>query len=291
MNDLPMNDDELDPLHELASAYLDGDISPVERARVEASPELVALVEAFQKVRSGLSDVPAASDGTREAALAAALGEFAGMQSQVGSAPVTQGFATSPVVSLAERRRWPVAVLSIAAAVLLVGVIGIAALSGRGSDSKSSSATDAASSQMMPADSAAAESEGADNKAPVSTIGSITGAGAQVSLLIETPEQLLALQAPSDVARNPLPATAPADTSAAGTADTAGSGGTPQLNDTTLAASNYSSSPAISCLTPQQIFLADIQYQGVFGIAARDTVTGVTQAIADDCTVLVSVGP
>jgi anti-sigma factor RsiW len=289
---MPMNDDDLDPLHELASAYLDGDISPTERARVEASPELVALVEAFRQVRSELSDVPVAAADTRDAALAAALGEFDGMQSQGGPAPTTQGFAVSPVVSLAERRRWPVAVLSVAAAVLLLGVVGIAVLNGRGSDDKSSSAaTDAASSQMMPADSLATESvgDGADSKAPVSTIGSITGAGAQVSMLIETPEQLLALQAPSDRTLNPLPAT---PLTIATEADTAApSGGAPEQSGTTLAASNFSSSPAISCLSPQQIFLADIQYQGVFGIAARDTVTGVTQAIADDCTVLVSVGP
>ena len=43
MTDHDLND-ELNPQHELASAYLDGVASPTERAQVEASPELQALV-------------------------------------------------------------------------------------------------------------------------------------------------------------------------------------------------------------------------------------------------------
>jgi hypothetical protein len=55
-------------------------------------------------------------------------------------------------------------------------------------------------------------------------------------------------------------------------------------------ASSYARS-ALTCLTAQQVFLADIVYQGAYAIAARDTVTGMTSAIADDCTVLVTVEP
>ncbi len=274
-----MNDGDLDPPHQLASAYLDDDITSAERVRVEASPELVSLVESFRQIRAGLCDVPAPSATTREAAFAAALLEFDGLSSPGDAASMGSDSAAPPVVSLAERRRWPIAVLSVAAAVLLVGVVGIAALSGR-DDDKRSSATDAASQQM-----ASSAGEAADIPAPMSTIGSITGAGAQVSMQIDTPEQLLALQAPSDVATDLSPeATAATEAAAADSTVT-------DQGDSKRAASNFSSSPAISCLAPQQIFLADIQYRGVFGIAARDTVTGVTQAIADDCTVLVSVGP
>ena len=272
-----MNDGDLDPPHQLASAYLDDDITSAERVRVEASPELVSLVESFRQIRAGLCDVPAPSATTREAAFAAALLEFDGLSSPGDAASMGSDSAAPPVVSLAERRRWPIAVLSVAAAVVLVGVVGIAALSGRGDDDKSSSATDAASQQM-----ASSAGEAADTPAPMSTIGSITGAGAQVSMQIDTPEQLLALQAPSDVALD-----RPPEATGAATADST----VADQGDSKRAASNFSSSPAISCLAPQQIFLADIQYRGVFGIAARDTGTGVTQAIAEDCTVLVAVGP
>lgn len=292
-----MNDDELDPLHELASAYLDGDLGSAARAQVEASPELVGLVESFQRIRAELADVPPPSSDVRDAVLAAALSEFDSLSLPGGSTPVDQQPVAAPVVSLAERRRWPKVVLSVAAAALLVGGVGIAALNNRGSDSKTSSAINTESQQMSPADSEAASSNVADGKAPASTIGSINGAGASVSLQINTPEELLALQAPADLAFDSIPApltsttTAPETTAPAQAVTAAPSGGAPDAAETRLAASNYSSSPAIACLTAQQIFLADIQYQGVFGIAARDTVTGVTQAIADDCTVLVSVGP
>ena len=269
-----MNDDDLDPLHQLASAYLDDDTTSAERVQVEASPELVSLVESFRQISARLCDVPAPSATTREAAFAAALLAFDGLSSPGDAAATRSDSVASPVVSLAERRRWPIAVLSVAAAVVLVGVVGIAALSGRGDD-KSSSATDAASQQME-----SSAGEAADT--PMSTIGSITGAGAQVSMQIETPEQLLALQAPSAVASDLPPAATVANAADSTVAD---------QGDSKRAASNLSSSPAIFCMAPQQIFLADIQYRGVFGIAARDTVTGVTQAIADDCTVLVSVGP
>ena len=275
-----MNDDDLDPLHQLASAYLDDDITSADRVRVEASPELVGLVESFRQIRAGLGDVPAPPATTREAAFAAALREFDGL-SLGAAASMGSDSADAPVVSLAERRRWPVAVLTVAAAVLLVGVVGIAALNGRGGgDDKSSSATDAFTQQMAPSDAEAAEA--ADSAAPMSTIGSITSGGAQVSMRIDTPEQLLALQAPSAVAPD-----LPPEATGAATADSTAA----DQGDSKRAASNLSSSPAISCLAPQQIFLSDIQYRGVFGIAARDTGTGVTQAIAEDCTVLASVGP
>ncbi len=273
-----MNDDDLDPLHQLASAYLDDEITLADRVRVEASPELVGLVESFRQIRAGLGDVPAPPATTREAAFAAALLEFDRM-SLGAAASMGSGSAAAPMVSLAERRRWPIAVLSVAAALLLAGVVGIVALDGRGDD-KSSSATDAFDQQMAPSDAEAAEA--ADSATPMSTIGSITGGGAQVSMVIDTPEQLLALQPPSNVAFDQSPQATAAATGDSTVADE---------GESKRAASTFSSSPAISCLAAQQMFLADIRYRGVLGIAARDTGTGVTQAIAEDCTVLVSVGP
>ncbi len=40
-----------------------------------------------------------------------------------------------------------------------------------------------------------------------------------------------------------------------------------------------------------QVFVADILYNGRTAIAARDTVTGVTQAIDEQCNVLAEAAP
>jgi hypothetical protein len=65
-----MNDD----LTLLASAYLDGDVTEQERARVEGDGELLAEVERLRTVRLLLGDVEPPAISVREAQLAAALG-------------------------------------------------------------------------------------------------------------------------------------------------------------------------------------------------------------------------
>ncbi len=66
-----MNDDDLTLL---ASAYLDGDVSADERARVDDDAELVTEVERLRSVRALLGDIEPPTISTREAQLAAALG-------------------------------------------------------------------------------------------------------------------------------------------------------------------------------------------------------------------------
>ena len=65
-----MNDD----LTLLASAYLDGDVTADERARVHDDPDLLAEVERLRSVRALLSDVEPQAISVREAQLATALG-------------------------------------------------------------------------------------------------------------------------------------------------------------------------------------------------------------------------
>ncbi|MEQ1698728.1 MAG: hypothetical protein ABMA25_01395, partial [Ilumatobacteraceae bacterium] len=48
--------------------------------------------------------------------------------------------------------------------------------------------------------------------------------------------------------------------------------------------------PAAACLTVDQVYLADVIFQGHIGVAARDMVTGVTNVYANDCSVIASVG-
>jgi hypothetical protein len=65
-----MNDDDSILL---ASAYLDGDVSADERARVEADAELLELVEQLRQVRAVIADAGTPAISVREAHLAAAL--------------------------------------------------------------------------------------------------------------------------------------------------------------------------------------------------------------------------
>ncbi|NMD25593.1 MAG: hypothetical protein GYA65_15580, partial [Actinobacteria bacterium] len=121
---------------------------------------------------------------------------------------------------------------------------------------------------------------------------SISGS-AQVGAIIDTPEQLLTLQAPpmGDAA----PAATEFDQPDSSSVNTLAAEQPTSLDSTVdTAAAKIDGAfarPALACLNEQQQFLADIQYQGIFAIAARDMVTGVTQAITDDCVVLASVGP
>lgn len=64
-----MNDD----LTSLASAYLDGDVTPDERARVDGDPEALEEVDRLRTVRFLLGDVEQPSISIREAHLASAL--------------------------------------------------------------------------------------------------------------------------------------------------------------------------------------------------------------------------
>lgn len=67
-----MNDD----LTLLASAYLDGDVTADERARVEGDPDVLTEVDRLRSVRALLSDVETPQISVREAHLAAALGAW-----------------------------------------------------------------------------------------------------------------------------------------------------------------------------------------------------------------------
>ena len=91
-----------EPLDELASAYLDGATTPVEAARVEADPELLARVEALRAVRVALTVAPLVDDERREQSIAAALAAY-DEQHQVPSSAAALGSLTP----LTSRRRGP----------------------------------------------------------------------------------------------------------------------------------------------------------------------------------------
>lgn len=281
MTDHDLND-ELNPQHELASAYLDGVASQAERALVEASPELLTLVASFTTVRAQVADVPPAADATREAAFVAAFAEFG----EPALVPTPVG---ADIIPLSAKRRWARPVLSVAAAVLLVGAVGVAAKGALSGDDSDSSSANMDSSAKVASPEAASESQmTTDTMAAMTpaTIGYI-GGSAEAALVIDTPEQLQAL-ALTAMANTAVTTAGLPSTTAEASEDTPNDDNGPP---STPAEFTSSMGDALGCLTPQQEFLADIQYQGIFAIAAHDTVTGMISAIADDCTVLAVVGP
>jgi hypothetical protein len=134
---------------ELASAYLDNEVTTEERARVEADPALVARVEELRSVHDALSDpVVPPTTTERDAAVTAALG------------------AANVIDISAARGRRRLRIASIAAAVLLV--LGAAGALIRAADN--------GSTQKLNAVAASIGSAG-DSKAAERATGAAAGAG------------------------------------------------------------------------------------------------------------------
>ena len=258
-----MNPDDITPEQALASAYLDGDVTSAERARVDSAPELLALVASMRHVATLVAAVPAPTSARRESGISAALAEFDGLAA--GSTA-----ENSKVVSLASRRRFSNTVLSAAAAVLLLGVVGISVLSNNSSNEKSDSAsleTDTKLAEPATAEDAAGSAQTADDGETMVTFAA--------PIDIENLAQLAALTIPEPPAADASPV-----------AETTAAGG--DLDAHRLESSNID---ALLCMSETQVFLADIYYQGTLAIAVRDTVTDVTEAIDSTCTVLARVAP
>ena len=172
-----MNDD----LTSLASAYLDGDVTPDERARADGDPEALAEVDRLRTVRFLLSDVEQPSISMREAHLASALEAWGRLpeaertsarRDRAGSgvdAAAVAGAAsvTAPPARRGDRRRttstrW----LSGAAAALVLVLAGGLTLQLRtGSDVDSSTGTDATTAESSTGDSPAADERLSDSQA------------------------------------------------------------------------------------------------------------------------------
>ncbi len=256
-NDATPND--ATPEQALASAYLDGDVTAVERARVDASVELLAMVASLRSASTLIAGVAPPTDTTREAGIAAALAAF----DELG----TNNRAVSLPVSL-DSRRWPTRVLTAAAAVILVGIVGISVLRNNSSDDGASLATDTKRAETGVAEDAAGNAEPNGDQVVLATSSSAL-------LEIDDPQDLLALTAPTPPS---------ADTSPV--ADTTAGVGESSPSPTRVESYNVD---AVACMTDTQEFLADISYRGMIAIAVRDTVTGVTEAIDSNCTVLARV--
>lgn len=144
-----------DELTLLASAYLDGDVTADERARVAADPALLEAVERLRYVRVLLANSEPSSISVRESLLANALDAW--------------DRVPAPPTSLAQRRRAHTnrRLLGVAAALVLVLAGGIVLQTlppGTNDDSASKSASDATNPPEV-----AALAESADAGADIAT--------------------------------------------------------------------------------------------------------------------------
>jgi negative regulator of sigma E activity len=146
-----MTDPTPHPDDELVSAYLDGEASAEEIARVDADPALRTRLAAFRQVRAAVGaavEAPAAAD--RERAVARAL--EAGVRRPVADLDDARARARAR-----RRTRW-VPVASVAAAVLLL-LAAVPLLSRLGDDSSDDLAATAAATTTAGASDASAEED------------------------------------------------------------------------------------------------------------------------------------
>ena len=143
---MTMNADDFS-LDELASAYLDNEVTPTERARAEFDPAVMARVAQFRSLDAQVSadfatDLPAVA-ATQDHMVARALGLFerrVDIDPEVDSPAVTQPPAVVVPLARHQRRTIPWTTLAVAAAVLGGLVIVGRSISLSGSDESSESA-------------------------------------------------------------------------------------------------------------------------------------------------------
>jgi hypothetical protein len=268
-----MNDDELPLNAELASAYLDDELDPAERASVETDPDVMSMVDSFSRVHALLSESDDVDAGTRSAAIAAALAEF---DARHVPSLVSPPIAAATVMSLQSRRMRAYRVVTRVAAVLVIGlVVAVAALNAsRGNDAKSSSASD----NTAAAAGAAADSAAELPQLKVAAADQTAGTAAAAATAIES-------------ASAPGPAINSREALSQYVAQLDGSSTPPAAvggpsNQAPTAGGGFS----LSCLTPDQTVLAPIVFEGRPAFAVRVQSSGALQAVdAADCRVLAHV--
>lgn len=137
-----MTDDSMTPEAELASAAFDGEVTPLERARLVASANGSQQLATFARLRTELVAVHVPPDA-RTTGVAAALAVFDELQESAADT----GAPPAQVISLDERRRRQYRWLTGAAAAVAVLVVGTAVLNSGGEDKKTSGSLDAATAQ------------------------------------------------------------------------------------------------------------------------------------------------
>ncbi len=285
-----MSDETFPSDHELASAavasaYVDGQATAQERARVDASPELLALVDTYRSMRTALQAVPAPQAAARDAALAAALSAFDVVS--VTSPQVTTTAPVAPqrpnVVSL-ERHRRASRVLAAAAAVAIVGVAGVALAGMFGGSDNDSASTGTVLSADGNTESLGSSKVGVAGFPDTDATGDVA-TDASVSDSID-PES-----SPNVTGSETKP------TETIGSIN-GGASPVPEFRDTAALqavpepTSRVAPSFEFDCpLDSTQEVLLEITWRGTPALVVRDTVTRLITVLDAQCTALVSVQP
>ena len=201
-----MNDEQ----YFLANAYLDGELTGVERRSAEADPDVMSEVEQLRLLQARVRSVEPPLAAAREAAIAAAMAGFR----PVAIAP--QRSSTTTVMQF-RRRRWSTRYLGLAAGFVTIGLLGavvVSSLSGGGDD-------DAASELAGDEPTAALAVEQSSDRILESSdaAGSADAAGIAEAELAPAAEQPVAEAAQ-----------APVDEAASDSADTVVAAGRPQID-------------------------------------------------------------
>ena len=254
-----MTDHSFTPDTELASAAFDGEITSAERAQVDGSIELRAVIDSYSAIREQLATVTVQTPA-REGALSAALAVFDELGATADNAGV--------VVPLHQRQqrfkrqqRW----LAGAAAAVIVGVVAVAGTTGHSSNNNISAASNAASAAQS-----SSKVQAADSSALPSAISSIDKAAVvtvwATAANLATDHDLVAYMTdPNNVAApsQPPPASASAGVTAGQTAPPTPAA-PPALGVADINA---------DCLRAVNAPYAAVIFKGAHGIAVRDDQT------------------
>lgn len=215
-NDLPPESwpDELD---ELVSAYLDGEATPDEVARVESDEGLRARVAVFTAVRDRVAAPAPAPQGALDGAIGAALAAFdAGGNGDADTRDPASGTAAVVVAHRASSRsrlyRFAPVLAAVAGLVVVVGLVSVISRANSGDDAATSSAELATAST---ADNALSDAAEASLGAPANQAEAGAGAGrfaepTDLGSFENADEVLEAVVATSEVDRPTTVAAAPA---------------------------------------------------------------------------------
>ena len=260
MTDTPHEHDpehDLDQDH-LASGYLDGTLSSEARARVTADPQLLARVEVFSAHRQELratSDHPDTT-GPRETAITAALTEYDRLRHATPPTPSTV---------LRWKPRTAQRVLTLAAVVVALGVVGVSVFGTTADDTSTAAISDVAERNSQSADAGVSSETFAEADSavvPTVTIGAID-APATAAVTISDAAGLLALADQYQNATN--------------------TNATTEATDDVIR--TQSTSP---CVLDGDTFLSDVIYQGSLGVALL-TADGHARIVDEECAVLLDI--
>ncbi len=169
---------ENDSFDELASAYLDGELSAPERAQVEADPAILARVQVFERVRHAVAtQMGAPAETRRENALVAAMDAMDEALPEVKWTPA--GYRQKGI----RRLRWQTgAGWGAAAAAVALLVVLVASLGGEGGgDASSAAAPVTAAAGRSQLEAATAHDSAAATSAPSGGASSLTSQSGDVA--------------------------------------------------------------------------------------------------------------